>query len=156
MEDQLKIEELVGYKFSNRKLLMQSFTHASMVNTNSPCYQRLEFLGDAVLEVRPRVTGRYADYSWRWWNTCTKNTLNTILIISPISNVPSSQITFCRTCASKSDCIDSFDTLAFRYLLRFRTMSLVWRIERWRRGKMSFGWNLRPPRYTPQRWTGQR
>jgi endoribonuclease Dicer len=63
MEDQLKIEELVGYKFVNRKLLMQSFTHASMVNTNSPCYQRLEFLGDAVLEVRPRVTGRYADCS---------------------------------------------------------------------------------------------
>jgi len=57
MEDQLKIEELVGYKFGNRKLLMQAFTHASMVNTNSPCYQRLEFLGDAVLEVRPLITG---------------------------------------------------------------------------------------------------
>lgn len=51
VEDQLKIEALVGYKFKNRKLLMQAFTHASMVNTNSPCYQRLEFLGDAVLEV---------------------------------------------------------------------------------------------------------
>jgi endoribonuclease Dicer len=51
-EDQLRIEELVGYKFKNRKLLMQAFTHASMVNTNSPCYQRIEFLGDAVLEVR--------------------------------------------------------------------------------------------------------
>jgi endoribonuclease Dicer len=50
-EDQFKIESLVGYKFKNRKLLMQAFTHASMVNTNSPCYQRLEFLGDAVLEV---------------------------------------------------------------------------------------------------------
>ena len=53
IEDQLKIETLVGYKFRNRKLLMQAFTHASMVNTNSPCYQRLEFLGDAVLEVVP-------------------------------------------------------------------------------------------------------
>lgn len=51
LEDQWKIEDLVGYKFKNRKLLMQAFTHASMVNTNSPCYQRLEFLGDAVLEV---------------------------------------------------------------------------------------------------------
>jgi len=50
-EDQFKIESLVGYKFKNRKLLIQAFTHASMVNTNSPCYQRLEFLGDAVLEV---------------------------------------------------------------------------------------------------------
>ena len=55
MEDQLKIEALVGYPFKNRKLLMQAFTHASMVNTNSPCYQRLEFLGDAVLEVVPRL-----------------------------------------------------------------------------------------------------
>lgn len=51
MEDQLKIEALVGYQFKNRKLLIQAFTHASMINTNSPCYQRLEFLGDAVLEV---------------------------------------------------------------------------------------------------------
>jgi len=51
VEDQMKIEALVGYKFKNRKLLMQAFTHASMVNTNSPCYQRLEFLGDAILEV---------------------------------------------------------------------------------------------------------
>jgi len=55
-EEQQKIEELVGYKFKNRKLLMQAFTHASMVNTNSPCYQRLEFLGDAVLEVFPSYT----------------------------------------------------------------------------------------------------
>lgn len=53
IEDQLKIEALVGYHFKNRKLLIQAFTHASMVNTNSPCYQRLEFLGDAVLEVSP-------------------------------------------------------------------------------------------------------
>jgi endoribonuclease Dicer len=51
LEDQWKIESLVGYKFKSRKLLIQAFTHASMVNTNSPCYQRLEFLGDAVLEV---------------------------------------------------------------------------------------------------------
>jgi endoribonuclease Dicer len=51
IEEQLKIEALVGYKFKNRKLLMQAFTHASMVNTNSSCYQRIEFLGDAVLEV---------------------------------------------------------------------------------------------------------
>ena len=63
IEDQVNIEELVGYKFGNRKLLMQAFTHASMVNTNSPCYQRLEFLGDAVLEVFPLKTRRHADHS---------------------------------------------------------------------------------------------
>ena len=60
-EDQFKIESLVGYKFKNRKLLMQAFTHASMVNTKSPCYQRLEFLGDAVLEVQTHPTPFHDD-----------------------------------------------------------------------------------------------
>ena len=52
-EDQRQIEELIGYKFRNPRLLIQAYTHASTVNTNSPCYQRIEFLGDAVLEVFP-------------------------------------------------------------------------------------------------------
>jgi endoribonuclease Dicer len=55
-EEQRGIEEIVGYKFKNPRLLIQAYTHASTVNTNSPCYQRLEFLGDAVLEVfRPYI-----------------------------------------------------------------------------------------------------
>jgi endoribonuclease Dicer len=54
-ESQFQIEELIGYKFRNPRLLIQAFTHASTVNTNSPCYQRIEFLGDAVLEVFPFI-----------------------------------------------------------------------------------------------------
>ncbi|CAG0914915.1 unnamed protein product [Notodromas monacha] len=44
-------EELVGYRFRNRMYLLQAFTHASFsTNHLTDCYQRLEFLGDAVLD----------------------------------------------------------------------------------------------------------
>lgn len=41
------VEEILNYKFTNRKLLEDSLTHPSF--TESPSYQRLEFVGDAVL-----------------------------------------------------------------------------------------------------------
>lgn len=44
-------EERIGYKFRNKGFLLQAFTHASYsYNTLTDCYQRLEFLGDAVLD----------------------------------------------------------------------------------------------------------
>ncbi|OQR80281.1 endoribonuclease Dicer-like [Tropilaelaps mercedesae] len=44
-------EEKIGYRFRNKGFLLQAFTHASYsYNTLSDCYQRLEFLGDAVLD----------------------------------------------------------------------------------------------------------
>ncbi|XP_058793942.1 endoribonuclease Dicer isoform X1 [Phymastichus coffea] len=45
------VEKRIGYQFRNRAFLLQAFTHPSFVSnrvTNS--YQRLEFLGDAVLD----------------------------------------------------------------------------------------------------------
>ncbi|KAL3682971.1 hypothetical protein R1sor_000993 [Riccia sorocarpa] len=42
-----KLEETLGYKFRSRKLLVQAVTHPSVQSSES--YQRLEFLGDAVL-----------------------------------------------------------------------------------------------------------
>lgn len=43
-------EEKIGYKFENRFYLLQAFSHASYYpNRLTDCYQRLEFLGDAVL-----------------------------------------------------------------------------------------------------------
>merc|ERR1739844_534532 len=46
-----KFEELIGYKFNDRSYLLQAFTHASYYpNRLTDCYQRLEFLGDAVLD----------------------------------------------------------------------------------------------------------
>lgn len=49
------LEERIGYRFENRELLRQALTHSSYANerrinrTND--YERLEFLGDAVLEL---------------------------------------------------------------------------------------------------------
>lgn len=43
-------EQQIGYRFRDRSYLLQSLTHASYsVNRLTDCYQRLEFLGDAVL-----------------------------------------------------------------------------------------------------------
>ncbi|ODN02294.1 Endoribonuclease Dcr-1 [Orchesella cincta] len=46
-----QFEESVGYKFRDRSYLLQAFTHASYTPNNlTDCYQRLEFLGDAILD----------------------------------------------------------------------------------------------------------
>ena len=48
------LEERLGYTFSNRKLLRQALTHPSLVaerKTEDKDNQRLEFLGDAVLQL---------------------------------------------------------------------------------------------------------
>lgn len=51
----MKIEQKVGYAFKNKKLLEQALTHSSYANEKRinklMCNERLEFLGDAVLEV---------------------------------------------------------------------------------------------------------
>jgi endoribonuclease Dicer len=45
------LEHSIGYTFRNRSYLLQAFTHASyQPNRLTDCYQRLEFLGDAVLD----------------------------------------------------------------------------------------------------------
>ena len=40
----------LGYIFTHKPLLVEAFTHASFKRAATPCYQRLEFLGDAVLD----------------------------------------------------------------------------------------------------------
>lgn len=53
--DLKELEEKTGYQFQNGKLLKQAMTHSSFANEHrldkSGCNERLEFLGDAVLEV---------------------------------------------------------------------------------------------------------
>ncbi|KAL6436316.1 hypothetical protein ACFW04_004692 [Cataglyphis niger] len=45
------METKIGYKFNNRAFLLQAFTHPSYTpNGITECYQRLEFLGDAILD----------------------------------------------------------------------------------------------------------
>ena len=50
-----RFEQLIGYTFRDKELLLQAFTHSSFVNEQKinkhPDYERLEFLGDAVLEM---------------------------------------------------------------------------------------------------------
>ena len=48
------LEERIGYCFNNSSLLKQALTHSSFTNerkiNKTGNYERLEFLGDAVLE----------------------------------------------------------------------------------------------------------
>jgi len=46
-----QIEQIIGYKFSNRNLLQKAFTHSSAVDNRLISNERLEFLGDSVLAV---------------------------------------------------------------------------------------------------------
>lgn len=50
-----ELEEKTGYEFQNKRLLTQAMTHSSYANEHRldklKCNERLEFLGDAVLEV---------------------------------------------------------------------------------------------------------
>ncbi len=55
MEDFSKLEKKLGVKFKNKDLLTQAFIHRSFLNENPDFHldnnERLEFLGDAVLEL---------------------------------------------------------------------------------------------------------
>ena len=50
-----RFEQVIGYTFRDKALIIQAFTHSSFVNEQKinkrPDYERLEFLGDAVLEM---------------------------------------------------------------------------------------------------------
>ena len=50
-----KLEAVIGYEFKNQRLLAHALTHSSYANEKhwdkSKCNERLEFLGDAVLEL---------------------------------------------------------------------------------------------------------
>lgn len=54
-KDFSQLEKKLGLKFKNKDLLIQAFTHRSYLNENPHFYlshnERLEFLGDAVLEL---------------------------------------------------------------------------------------------------------
>jgi len=56
VEDKLKrLQEIIGYQFRNKNLLFHALTHSSYANERhwekTRCNERLEFLGDAVLEL---------------------------------------------------------------------------------------------------------
>lgn len=45
-----RIEALLNYTFINKALLVEAITHPSLTTSAVPSYQRLEFLGDAILD----------------------------------------------------------------------------------------------------------
>ena len=45
-----RLERLIGYRFRNRNLLVQALTHRSLTDLPHENLERLEFLGDAILE----------------------------------------------------------------------------------------------------------
>ena len=55
MRDISQFETIIGYTFSDRELLSTALTHSSYINEHAlerqKCNERLEFLGDAVLEL---------------------------------------------------------------------------------------------------------
>ncbi|KAF5749551.1 hypothetical protein HS088_TW04G01520 [Tripterygium wilfordii] len=48
--DVTELENVLGYHFIHQGLLLQAFVHPSYSKHGGGCYQRLEFLGDAVLD----------------------------------------------------------------------------------------------------------
>jgi len=46
-----EIEQIIGYKFSDKNLLIKALTHSSAVDNRLMSNERLEFLGDSVLGV---------------------------------------------------------------------------------------------------------
>ncbi|CAL5392105.1 unnamed protein product [Camellia sinensis] len=50
MDDSVRaIKQLLNYRFNDKKLLEEALTHPSY--TDSPSYQRLEFIGDTALGI---------------------------------------------------------------------------------------------------------
>jgi len=45
------LEKICKYRFNNRQYLIQAFTHRSISNQPRQNYERLEFLGDAVIDI---------------------------------------------------------------------------------------------------------
>jgi len=64
-----ELEKKINYQFKNKDLLKESLTHRSYLNENPswhlPHNERLEFLGDAVLEliVTEELYNRYSEYT---------------------------------------------------------------------------------------------
>ncbi|KAJ2454587.1 Dicer-like protein 1 [Coemansia sp. RSA 2336] len=55
-----QIENTLGYTFRDHSLLLEALTHCSSLDLSSSSYQRLEYLGDAILDFL--LTKRYFDH----------------------------------------------------------------------------------------------
>ena len=59
-----QVEQLLGYSFSNSRLLYQAFMHSSFANSRRQSNERFEFLGDSVLAlvVCKTLFSRFPEY----------------------------------------------------------------------------------------------
>jgi ribonuclease-3 len=59
-----QIEQIIGYKFSDRNLPAKAFSHSSAVDNRFLSNERLEFLGDAILAIVicQKLFERFPDY----------------------------------------------------------------------------------------------
>jgi ribonuclease-3 len=52
MNNYEQLENLINYKFKDKNILNNALTHISFANENNcDSYERLEFLGDAIIEM---------------------------------------------------------------------------------------------------------
>ena len=51
MEKLEKIEQIIGYKFTDKSLLEKALTHSSQADRRLTSNERLEFFGDSVLAI---------------------------------------------------------------------------------------------------------
>jgi len=71
------VERKVGYTFSNKELLRIALTHRSKCKINCNSYERLEFLGDAVLEL---IVSDYLFHKYRKKTEGELTVLRSILV----------------------------------------------------------------------------
>ncbi|MCF7955504.1 MAG: ribonuclease III [Phycisphaerae bacterium] len=59
-----QLEELLGYQFKDQSLLARAMTHSSLANHRSESNERLEFFGDAILDlvICETLFERFPDY----------------------------------------------------------------------------------------------
>ncbi|XP_062215257.1 endoribonuclease Dicer homolog 2a [Phragmites australis] len=75
------LETMLGYNFSDPSLLMEALTHGSyQIAGTTACYQRLEFLGDAVLD------HIFTDYFYHQYPECTPGLLTDLRSASVNNN----------------------------------------------------------------------
>lgn len=76
-EDLIELESLAGYSFVKKSLIIQAMSHRS-INTGISSYDRLEFLGDSILEVLivTEVSGYEDNLSLSFMHLCKTALVN--------------------------------------------------------------------------------
>ena len=91
--DFIKFEKKIGFEFGNKGLLKQAFTHRSYINENKSTglshNERLEFLGDAVLElvITEFLYGKYPEKQEGELTSLRAALVNTVTISKIASDI---------------------------------------------------------------------